>query len=85
MSNETESKAPIAEVLEKIVEDNSKPRINCDVCGSYVARMSLVLEGKKVNLCTQDAYTILRLGAQTNPKALKGMINFVEQQVYGRE
>ncbi len=73
------------EIEQETIPPTSKDRIMCDICGSYVAKLSLKLDGKKINLCQPDAYTILRLGCTIQPEAMSKVIAFVEEQVYGKE
>lgn len=60
-------------------------RVNCEICGSYVAKLFIDLNGKRLWICPTDAYTLLRLACKLQPVALVETLIFVEEQIYGRE
>lgn len=69
---------------EPIVQE-TKERVNCEICGSYVAKLFIDLNGRRIWICNQDAFTLLRLACKLEQPAMSKTLEFVESQVYGKE
>lgn len=67
------------------LETEETKRINCEICGSYVAKTSINIGGKKIALCQQDANLLLRFACLNEPDAVNRVIKFVEANVYDKE
>ena len=76
--------------IELIPKPESSPeptevRQKCMVCNSLVAKTFMDLNSKRIHLCHQDAFTILRMACKLESGAMESTLKFVEEQIYGKE
>jgi hypothetical protein len=66
-----------------IIEPEVKQK--CMICNALLAKTFIDLNGKRIHLCQQDAFTMLRMACKLEPVAATNVLKFVNEQIYGNE